>query len=142
MADRRVLFVCVENAARSLMAEAIFNANAPEGWVAESAGTRPAAHPNPRTSRFLDELGLSLPPHPPQALTPATADAAALVVTMGCLDDASCPAHLTKRELRDWGLPDPGHLDDAGFRSVRDEIRRRIGDLIAELRSNPPGRSP
>ena len=58
---RRVLFVCVENAARSLMAEAIFNAHAPEGWVAESAGTRPTACPNPRTGGCLTEIGLSLP---------------------------------------------------------------------------------
>ena len=142
MAERRVLFVCVENAARSLMAEAIFNATAPGGWVAESTGTRPATHPNPRTGRFLEEIGLSLPPHPPQALSPATSDAAAIVVTMGCLDDASCPVHLKKRELRDWGLPDPGALDDAGFRSVRDEIRHRIGALIAEIRTERPDRAP
>jgi arsenate reductase len=138
MADRRVLFVCVENAGRSLMAEAIFNAQAPAGWVAESAGTRPAAHPNPRTARFLSEVGLSLPSHPPRELTPEQMDSAEVVVTMGCLDDASCPANLRRRELRDWGLPDPGKLDDHGFRTVRDELRRRVAALAAELASSQP----
>jgi arsenate reductase (thioredoxin) len=133
MADRRVLFVCVENAGRSLMAEAIFNAMAPAGWVAESAGTRPATHPNPRTARFLAELGLALPPHPPQELTTPQMDSAEVVVTMGCLDDASCPANLRQRELRDWTLPDPAKLDDAGFRGVRDELRRRVAALTSEL---------
>jgi arsenate reductase len=141
-----VLFVCVENAARSLMAEAIFNANPPEGWVAESAGTRPAARPNPRTERFLREVGLELPPHPPQAMDEAQMDSARLVVTMGCLDDESCPANLKRRELRDWGLPDPAVLDDVGFRGVRDELRRRVAALVAELASNPlvgtPGSPP
>jgi len=132
-AERRVLFVCVENAGRSLMAEAIFNAAAPDGWVAESAGTRPAAHPNPRTGRSLEELGLRLPPHAPQSLTPEQMDGAARVVTMGCLDDASCPANLRNRPLTDWALPDPAKLDDAGFRAVRDEIRRRVTALIVEI---------
>ncbi|MCI4328780.1 MAG: low molecular weight phosphatase family protein [Thermoplasmata archaeon] len=136
-AERRVVFVCVENAARSLMAEAIFNAEPPAGWAAGSAGTRPAAQPNPRTERFLREIGLELPPHPPQELTASGLDAANLIVTMGCLDDASCPANLRRRELRDWKLPDPRILDDDGFRAVRDEIRRRIRELARELRAGP-----
>jgi arsenate reductase len=130
---RSVLFVCVENAARSLMAEAIFNAHAPEGWVAESAGTRPAARPDPRTSGSLTEVGLSLPAHPPQALEADRLNAAALVVSMGCIDDASCPANLRNRNLRDWALPDPATLDDAGFRTVRNDIQRRVSSLVAEL---------
>jgi arsenate reductase len=141
MAERRVLFVCVENACRSLMAEAIFTASAPAGWVAESAGTRPAARPNPRTERFLGELGLSLPRHAPRELTTESMEGADLVITMGCLDDASCPARLKARPLRDWGLADPAELDDDGFRSVRDDIARRIASLIDELRLAKPSRT-
>ena len=133
MADRRVLFVCVENAGRSLMAESFFNESAPAGWVAESAGTRPATRPNPRTEGFLREVGRSLPTHAPLLLSPEQMNAADLVITMGCLDDASCPARLKARPLRDWALPDPAKLDDTGFRSVRDEISRRVASLIAEL---------
>ena len=132
-ARRRVLFVCVENAGRSLMAEAIFNADPPAGWTAASAGTRPAASPNPRVLEALHEAGLRPPGHPPQPLTPTAVDEADLVVTMGCLDDASCPARLKQRPMRDWGLPDPKGMDAAGVRGVRDEIARRISALRTEL---------
>ncbi len=128
-----VLFVCVENAARSLMAEAMFNAHPPPGWTATSAGTRPATTPDPRTGPMLAEIGLTLPPHAPQLLTPEMLQRARERVTMGCRDDASCPAHLKGLELTDWALPDPSVLDDAGFRRVRDELRGRVGGLRREL---------
>ena len=133
MAEKLVLFVCVENACRSLMAEAIFNANPPPGWRATSAGTQPAASANPRTKAMLEERGFELPAHPPQTLSTDLMDQARVRITMGCLDDASCPAHLKTLELRDWALPDPAKLDDAGFRAVRDQIRARIEGLQREL---------
>lgn len=128
-----VLFVCVENSCRSLMAEAIFNADPPEGWTAVSAGTEPAPGPNPRTAPMLRELGIELPSHPPQPLTPEAMERARVRVTMGCLDDASCPARLKTYELRDWALPDPARLDDAGFRQVRDRIVSYVRGLRTEL---------
>lgn len=133
MADKQVLFICVENACRSLIAEAIFNADPPRGWHANSAGTRPGPAADPRTRPMLEERGFSLPDHPPQLLTAEMMDRARVRVTMGCLDDASCPAHLKSLELRDWGLPDPAGLDDAGFRAVRDQIRLRVEGLRREL---------
>jgi arsenate reductase len=133
MSEGRVLFICVENAARSLMAEAIFNANAPPGWSASSAGTRPASTPNPRTGPMLSEIGLRSPAHPPQALTTEEIDTASIRVTMGCLDDASCPTRLKSLELRDWALPDPARLDDHGFRGVRDEIVKQVRMLREEI---------
>ncbi len=137
-----VLFVCVENACRSLMAEAIFNANPPPGWRAVSAGTEPAAAPNPRTGPMLREVGVALPPHAPQPLTEELARGAAVRVTMGCLDHASCPAHLRRAGVVDWGLPDPARLDDAGFRRVRDEITRRVRALARELAEVGAGPGP
>lgn len=134
-----VLFVCVENAARSLMAEALFNREAPAGWRAVSAGTRPAAAPNPRTAPMLRELGLRLPDHPPQELTEAVIASARIRVTMGCMDDASCPARLRSAPLRDWGLADPARLDEDGFRAVRDEIARRVSALRREIAGADPG---
>ncbi|MCI4326096.1 MAG: low molecular weight phosphatase family protein [Thermoplasmata archaeon] len=140
-AERRVLFICGENAARSLMAEAIFHANPPAGWVADSAGTRPATHPNPRTERILHEIGLALPRHRLQELRPDQLPFAHVVVTMGCLDDASCPANLAAIRPRDWGLPDPAGLDDDGYRADRDSIRARAGALRAELGSRDSSRN-
>ncbi len=128
-----VLFICVGNAGRSLMAEAMFNANPPEGWTATSAGTNPAAAANPRTGPMLREIGVDPPAHPPQLLTRETMDRARVRVTMGCLDDASCPAHLKTLELRDWALPDPKDLDDDGFRQVRDRIAGLVRGLRTEL---------
>lgn len=133
MAENWVLFICVENACRSLMAEASFNANPAPGWRATSAGTRPAASPNPRTKPMLEEVGLTLPEHAPQLLTTELMDRARVRVTMGCLDDASCPAHLKTLELRDWNLEDPARLDDAGFRRVRDQLIVQVRGLRTEL---------
>jgi arsenate reductase (thioredoxin) len=130
---RTVLFVCVENACRSLMAEAMFNGDPAEGWRALSAGTQPTSDPNPRTERMLHEIGLELPTHRPQRLTDEMMTSAGVVVTMGCLDSASCPARLTTLEVRDWALPDPSNLDDAGFRRVRDDLRSLVLGLRREL---------
>jgi arsenate reductase (thioredoxin) len=133
MAEKLVLFVCVENAGRSLMAESVFNADPPGEWRATSAGTSPAADPNPRTGPMLREIGLPLPNHAPRLLEPDLMDRAKVRITMGCLDDASCPAHLKTLELRDWALPDPTKLDDAGFRRVRDQIVSLVRGLRTEL---------
>ncbi len=131
--EKTVLFVCVENACRSLMAEAMFNWNPPPGWSAISAGTQPAAQPNPRTEAMLREIGLALPTHPPQELTDSLMSTSRVVVTMGCLDSASCPARLKTIQVRDWGLPDPTGLDDAGFRQVRRDLQARVEGLRREL---------
>lgn len=133
---RTVLFICVENACRSLMAEAMFNRDAPSGWRAISAGTSPAPAPNPRTGPMLREIGLAAPDHPPQLLTLPLLEKSAIRVTMGCLDDEACPARLKALEYRDWRLPDPGKLDDGGFREVRDRLGQYVEGLVREIRSN------
>ncbi|MGA8664693.1 MAG: low molecular weight phosphatase family protein [Thermoplasmata archaeon] len=133
MSDKLALFICVENSGRSLMAEAIFNANPPPGWRAISAGTSPAVRANPRTKPMLAELNLPIPDHPPQPLSDELMDGAGVRVTMGCLDDSNCPARLKALELRDWMLPDPAKLDDAGFRAVRDQIVGLVRGLRTEL---------
>lgn len=128
-----VLFLCVGNAARSLMAEAIFNADPPPGWVGASAGTQPAVRADPRTEPLLAEIGVRAPAHPPTRLTREILDAARVRVTMGCLDDASCPAYLKGLELRDWSLADPRDLGEDSFRRVRDQIVSLVKSLRTEL---------
>ncbi|MCI4368021.1 MAG: low molecular weight phosphatase family protein [Thermoplasmata archaeon] len=130
---RTVLFICVENAGRSLMAEAMFNAHPPAGWHAISAGTQPAYAPNPRTATMLQEIGLEIPAHPPTLLTNDMMTEAGARITMGCLDSESCPARLKTLEVTDWALPDPAKLDDAGFRAVRDDLARRVEGLSRDL---------
>lgn len=85
---------------------------------------------------MLRQIGLELPNHPPQLLTPQMIEESKIRVTMGCLDDAACPARLKELEYRDWGLPDPGKLDDAGFREVRDKLRQQVEGLVREIRLN------
>ena len=133
MGEKTVLFICVENACRSLMAEAMFNWNPAGGWRAISAGTQPAGAPNPRTEGMLREIGLELPAHPPQLLTDEMMTTSRVIVTMGCLDSASCPAKLKVIEVRDWAFPDPAKLDDAGFRRIRQNLQSRVEGLRREL---------
>jgi arsenate reductase (thioredoxin) len=142
MPEKTVLFVCVENACRSLMAEAVFNANPPPGWRATSGGTRPADRPHARTVRMLEEIGVGLPNHPPQLATPAMIEHASLRIAMGCLDDSSCPARLKTLEIRDWELPDPASLGDDGFREVRHRIVQAVEGLRTELARRDPGAGP
>ncbi|MCI4367240.1 MAG: low molecular weight phosphatase family protein [Thermoplasmata archaeon] len=132
---RIVLFVCIENAARSLIAEAIFNRDPPIGWRAESGGTRPASAADPRTARLLREAGVDPPDHPPRPVSVEEVRTAERLVTMGCLDDSSCPAFMRDRPVEDWGLPDPRRLDDVGFGQVIETIRSRVERLQQELRS-------
>jgi len=82
---------------------------------------------------MLREIGLALPDHPPQPLTRELDEAAGRRVTMGCLDDASCPVHLKEHESTDWALPDPALLGDEEFRKVRDNLRDRVQRLRLEL---------
>jgi arsenate reductase len=113
----------------------MFNADPPLGWVAASAGTRPATSPYARVGRMLRELGLAAPPHPPTPVTGESLAAASIRVTMGCIDDSACPAALKSLPVRDWALPDPAGLDDVAFRQVRDELLRRVARLREELSS-------
>ena len=127
----RVLFVCVENSNRSQMAEAFARALGGERVEARSAGSRPSGQINPRAIAFMAERGIDLGAQRSKSLDEIGADPFDAVVTMGCGD--ACPwVPATRRE--DWALPDPKLLDDAGFRSVRDEIEQRVIALLGELR--------
>jgi arsenate reductase (thioredoxin) len=137
-AHRTVLFVCVGNAGRSMMAEAIFNKFGPKGWRAVSAGVFPARTTNPNTGPTLSEIGVPLPPHPPQGLTEQMVRTATVRVSIGALDHPSCPEWFTQTHPRRWELPDTHHTDAQGFREIREAIRSKVDALTAELRENEP----
>jgi protein-tyrosine-phosphatase len=126
---KRVLFVCVENANRSQMAEAFAHIHGGDDLEALSAGSAPSGVINPKAIRFMSELGYDLTRHASRSLDEIDGEFDA-VVTMGCGDN--CPWVPAKRR-EDWALPDPKHMDDAGYRAVRDEIEMRVQRLIAEL---------
>lgn len=131
-----VLFVCVENTFRSVLSEAIFNASAPTGWRAESAGVQAATSINPAVVGLLEEIGIRLGPKTPRTVTPEMVASATRVVTFGCLD--RCPIG-AKEKSEDW--PIPGGMRGATLkpmdelREIREELRRRIADLISRLPS-------
>ena len=123
-----VVFACVHNAGRSQMAAAWFNALAdPARARAISAGTQPADRVHPAVVEAMREAGIDIAAARPQLLTPELARGAALLVTMGCGDQ--CP-FVPGLEKEDWPLPDPKDQPIERVRSVRDEIRRRVTELI------------
>lgn len=126
---KRVLFVCVENANRSQMAEAFAHIYGGAGVDAQSAGSRPSGQINPKAVRFMAELGYDLSRHASKSLDQIDGEFDA-VVTMGCGD--SCP-WVPARRREDWNLPDPKHMDDDGYRAVRDDIGVRVKRLLLSL---------
>ena len=126
---KRVLFVCVENSNRSQMAEAFAHIHGGDGVEALSAGSKPSGQINPKAVRFMSELGYDLTAHASKSLDEIDGEFDA-VITMGCGDN--CP-WVPARLREDWGLPDPKHMDDEGYRAVRDEISSRVKSLLAQL---------
>ena len=126
----QALFVCLHNAGRSQMSEALFERAADGRHTAASAGTTPAERVHPEVVAVMGELGIDLADRHPQRLTTQLAHAADVVVTMGCGDE--CPYIPGKRYL-DWDLPDPKGRSLEEVRATRDEIALRVEGLVSEL---------
>mgnify|MGYP001086776187 CR=1 FL=1 len=125
-----VLFVCVHNAGRSQMAGAFMRHFAGNRVHVRTAGSEPSDETHPRVVAAMEELGIPVWGEFPKPLTDEVVRAADYVVTMGCGD--ACPVFPGRRYL-DWDLEDPLAFDDAGLRSVRDEIRERVVHLLDEM---------
>ncbi len=126
----RVLFVCLHNAGRSQMSEALFGRAAAEHHEARSAGTTPGDRVHPEVVEAMRELGIDLSTRQPRKLSRGDAEWADVVVTMGCGD--KCPYIPGKRYL-DWELEDPKGRPLEEVRATRDEIERRVVELLGEL---------
>jgi arsenate reductase (thioredoxin) len=122
-----VLFVCVQNAGRSQIAEALFER---VGGAGRSAGTAPADRVHPEVVEVMREVGVELEGRTPHRLDNADVEWADVVVTMGCGD--ACPVLPGKRYV-DWDLPDPAGRPLDEVRKIRDEIAERIRSLVNEL---------
>ncbi|RCV48204.1 arsenate reductase ArsC [Marinitenerispora sediminis] len=140
MSDPRpsVLFVCVHNAGRSQMAAAFLTHLAGERIEVRSAGSAPADTVNTAVVAAMAEVGVDLSSATPKVLTTEAVRASDVVITMGCGD--ACPVFPGKTYL-DWRLPDPAGRGVDAVRPIRDEIRRRIADLVADLLPAASGRS-
>ncbi len=124
-----ILFVCVENAGRSQMAEAFARKR---GLNTLSAGTVPAPSVNPVVVQAMRERGIDISRNSPKMLTNEMIDHAGLVVTMGCSVEEVCPRPMLakmQKKLVDWDLSDPKGKPIAEVRKIRDEIERRVSGL-------------
>lgn len=128
---KRVLFVCVENANRSQMAEAFARMLGGDAVEAYSAGSRPSGVVNPKAIAAMAELGYDLGKHGSKSLAELPDVPFDFVATMGCGD--ACPAVRAGRRA-DWMIPDPKHMGPEEFRGVRDLIREKVRAVLEELR--------
>ncbi len=130
---KTIIFACVHNAGRSQMAAALFNKLAnPRQWRAISAGTQPAERVHPEVVEAMRELGVDLSTARPQKLTAELAEDAQLLVTMGCGD--ACP-FVPGLERDDWPLEDPKGKSMERVREIRNEIERRVRNLLETLQA-------
>ena len=127
---KRVLFVCVENANRSQMAEAFARMFGGQSIEAFSAGSRPSGEINPKAIKSMQELGYDLSAHDSKSLEDLPDVTFDFVATMGCGD--ACPM-IQARQRADWSIPDPKHLEPDEFRDVRNLIRDKVRTTLQEL---------
>ncbi|MBU3749690.1 MAG: arsenate reductase ArsC [Mycobacterium sp.] len=125
-----VLFVCVHNAGRSQMAAGFLSDLAGDAIEVRSAGSAPAESVNPAAVDAMAEVGIDISTQSPKVLTADAVQASDVVVTMGCGD--TCP-YFPGKSYRDWVLEDPAGKGIEAVRPIRDQIKARVQDLIAEL---------
>jgi arsenate reductase (thioredoxin) len=134
MAKPTVLFVCVHNAGRSQIAEALFNVYADGKATATSAGVEPVGALNLNVIAAMREAGYDVRDQHPKLLTDEMLESADHVITMGCADDPACPAVLAED---DWGVDDPAGAPLMRVREIRDDIARRVRKLLREIGVEP-----
>jgi arsenate reductase (thioredoxin) len=131
MADvPEVLFMCTHNAGRSQMAAALLAREGGDAVRVTSAGSKPASQVNPAVAAAMAEIGVDISREIPKPLAAGQAEAADIVISMGCGD--ACPVFPGKRYLV-WEVPDPAELSVEQVRPIRDDIAARVRTLLKEL---------
>ena len=129
---KNVLFVCVENAGRSQMAEGLFRKYAPPGYEPISAGTVPKSQINPFAAEVMGEIGIDIGNQKPKELSEEMIRNAHKIINMGCMDKSFCPTLFVPKVL-DWGIEDPKGKPIEKVREIRDEIERKIREMVEEI---------
>jgi len=130
--ERTVLFVCVENAGRSQMAEGFFKKYAPKGYKAASAGTKPSGEINPLAVQAMKEVGIDISAQESKIITDDMIRNSVRAVNMGCMDQAECPLLFLNNPI-DWGVKDPKGKSIERVRAIRDDIERRVKEFVEKL---------
>ena len=127
-----VLFVCVENAGRSQMAEAFFRKFAPNRFSVSSAGTIPSSHLNPIVIQVMNEVGIDVTKQMPKLLSDSIIKNSFKTINMGCMDKESCPSLFVK-DVLDWNVSDPKEKSLDEVRVIRDAIKWQVMNLVCAL---------
>ena len=127
-----VLFVCVENAGRSQMAEGFFRKYAPKGYELSSAGTKPVSDINPLAIEVMKEMGIDISKQRPKIITEDMIRQSSIRVNMGCIEKESCPT-LFIHNVLDWNIEDPKGKPIEKVREIRDVIESRVKELVSSL---------
>jgi arsenate reductase len=131
---KTILFVCVENAARSQMAEGFFRNLGLDEYEAVSAGTKPVSAINPLAVRVMKEVGVDISHQKSKDITEDMMGNSTKVVNMGCVDKESCPTLFLNNPI-DWNIEDPKGKQIEKVREIRDEIEQRVKELISSLKT-------
>lgn len=128
---KKVLFVCVENSARSQMAEGFFQKYS-QSFLASSAGTEPSSKLNPLAIQAMKEIGIDIVKQKPKLLSDDMIQSSFKVVNMGCMNKDSCPS-LFVHDVIDWNISDPKGKTIDEVRNIRDQIKFEVLSLIKKL---------
>ena len=129
---RDILFVCVENAGRSQMAEAFFRKFTEGKFNVNSAGTVPSGNLNPIVVQVMKEFGIDMTKQCPKTISNSMISNSFKTVNMGCMDKESCPALFVK-DVIDWNIPDPKEKTIEQVREIRDQIKSEVLNLIKSI---------
>lgn len=132
LSSKKILFVCVENAGRSQMAEAFFRKYSPKGYEPVSAGTKPSETINPVVMEAMKEVGIDLGLQIPKILTNKIITDSILHINMGCMDKTECPAIFMKNSV-DWNIEDPKGKSIDKVREIRGDIEIKVRELCKTL---------
>jgi arsenate reductase (thioredoxin) len=130
--NKSILFVCVENAGRSQMAEGFFKKYAPDGFKSLSAGTKPVSKINPIVIQAMKEFGIDISQQKSKELNDEMIRESDIVINMGCMDKNFCPTIWLPKVI-EWNLEDPKGKSIEKVREIRDEIEKRVKEVVAEI---------
>ena len=130
-----ILFVCVENAGRSQMAEAFFKKYSRVKFNVISAGTTPSSELNPVVVQVMKEIGIDMLEQSPKILSNSMIENSHKIVNMGCVDEESCPSIFVK-DVIDWNVSDPKTQSIEQVRIIRDQIKSNVLDMIDSLKAD------
>lgn len=129
---KKILFVCIENAGRSQIAEGFFKKYVTSGYQPISAGTQPVSEINPFAIEVMKEVGIDISRQTPKVISEDMIQQSTKIVNMGCMNKESCPA-LFLNNVIDWEIPDPKGKSIDKVREIRDKIEKKIKELVADL---------